>query len=763
MHATRTRCLIHAGNAALALLASALLTQTLTAQVVAPGTGGTAAPHASTPATWDSSPRWVIPQIGRAVGVAAIAVTDVAAQVSIRGNAATTTLDIGVSNRGARPEQAVLLVPVPDGATVTGFSFQGPASEPTAKFLPRDEARRIYDGIVARERDPALLEWAGWNLVRSSVFPVAAGGIQRVRIEWETLLTGDGARLDYVLPRSDLSGGPPWRVDVRVEGPDIAGAYSPSHELSTWRADTGLVGKASPSGPGSFRLSVVRGTSPTATVLTYPDPANGGGYFLLLAAAPAEQRNAELKREVTLVLDRSGSLAGAAFERAKIAALQILDGLSERDTANVIDFSNGVSRFAPAPVAMTPKTRQDLRAYVSALRPNGGTNIHDALLEALRQPMPAPDTLAEVLFITDGVPTIGRVKENDIATLVEKGNAAGRRVFTVGLGNDVNVPLLDRVADRSHAVAEYFPMDQDMTARLVKLGEQLRGPVLMDATLAFATVDGAAAPGRTEEVLPDRLPDLFRGGTLVVLGRYRGEEPFRVNVHGKTSAGPADVQVTVDPRQASAANAFVPRLWASRRIAVLVDQIRQQDQEMPGTMTPNDPRWRELVGEIVRLSTTFGILTEYTSMLALEGSNLNNMHALAEACSSALQGRAMQGRVGAGAVNQGVNWNRQKLEAAQSSTTMYVAPDGNRVYAGNMNQCADKTMYRVRNEWVDGSLAGVATPAVQEEVAYGSERHRQILWELVGEGRQSALALEGDIVIKHRGRVILVHNGQNPC
>ena len=713
------------------------------------GVRGAAAQSAAPP-----GPRWVMPQAPRAFGSPAIVVTDVSAAVELSGAAATVTLEVGIRNTAGRAEEAVLLVPVPAQATVTGFAFQGPASEPTARFVPRDEARALYDQIVARERDPALLEWAGWNLLRSSVFPVPAGGTQRVRISWESLLERSGDRVDFVLPRSDLAGGPPWRIEVLARGADVSAAYSPSHDIVTRRDAAGLRITANPSGAGAFRLSVVRSSSPVASVISYPDPVDGGGWFLLLAAAPAGAEAPSLRREVTLVLDRSGSMAGQPFERARAAALRILDGLSDGDSANVIDFSNGVTRFADAPVTLSAQSRARLREHVNSLRPGGGTNIHDALLEALRQPAPPPGTLATVLFVTDGVPTIGRTREADIRALAERANPGGRRIFTVGLGNDVNVPLLDRLADVTRAEACYLAMNDDLATRLAEVAERLCGPVLAETSLEVKSAGGAPAPGRVEELLPLRLPDLFRGGTLVVLGRYRGNEPFRLQVRGRGAAGEARISVDVDPAAASTANAFVPRLWASRRIAVLIDELRQQGLDQAG-VPASDPRRRELVGEIVRLSTTWGILTEYTSMLALEGSNLHDWRALESACLDAVNGRAVQTRVGAAAVNQGVNWNRQKLEQAQSATTCYVAPGGAVQNAQAMNQCADKTFYRTSTGWADAALAGREL-RIDEETAFGSTRHQQLVWELAAEGRQSALAMDGDIVLRHHGRTILV-------
>ncbi|MBM4112581.1 MAG: VWA domain-containing protein [Phycisphaerae bacterium] len=726
----------------------------------APSSGaapGTTPPHAVPPATPAHSHTWIVPQMGRAIGRPAISVTDVRASIDIRERMATTTLDISVANASPRAEQAVLLVPVPSDAVVTGFAFEGPASEPTAKLLPRDEARRIYDQIVARERDPALLEWAGWNLLRSSVFPVAPGGTQRVRISWENLLTGSNDRLDYLLPRSDLVGGPPWTIEATIHWRDVAAAYSPSHEIVTERIPAPpsdgqpLRIRSSAKSPGAFRLSIVRSSTPSVSVMTYPDPASGGGYFLLLAAAPDAAGTTELSREVTIVLDRSGSMTGNPFERAKAAILRVLDGFGVTERANLIDFSNSVARFAESPVGLDAAARSRLREYVASLRPGGGTNIHDSLLEALRQPASGGDTVSTILFVTDGVPTIGRTKERDIRDLVERGNASQRRIFVVGLGNDVNVPLLDRIADMTRASAAYLAMDDDLPAKIGELAERLRGPVLVDLAARCPS-----DPGRVADFEPSRMPDLFRGGTLVVLGRYRGEKPFSLSLEGRGAAGVHRLSVEVDPAKASTANSFVPRLWASRRIAQMVDEIRQLGLD-GAAIAWNDPRVRELIGEIVRLSSTWGVLTEYTSMLALEGSNMNDLRALELGCRAALQHRAVETRVGAAAVNQGDNYNRQKWEGNVAASRQFVSAAGAPVESQSMNQCRDKTFYKQGSAWTDASLVGREI-RVDEEVLWGSSRHQQLLWQLVEQGRQSAIAMDGEILLQHEGKTIRVCN-----
>jgi Ca-activated chloride channel family protein len=751
--------------AALAALAVMTVGSAAAAQsLVTPGI-----PTTPPPAAWTPPPRVIVPQLGRAAGAASLlTVTDVRADVQIRDQVATTTLDIGLANRSPAVQEATLLVPVPNGATVMGFAFEGPAKEPTARVLRRDEARLEYDAIVARERDPGLLEWAGWNLVRTSVFPVAAGGTQRVRLVWEELLTPVGDRLDYVLPRSDIAAtGPAWNVRVDVTSSTmLAAVYSPTHDLRTVaRSSNAATLEANDKGTmstGALRLAIVRtpgqAGDPAATVMTYPDPVHGGGWFLMLAAAPVLPRENALPRDLVLVLDRSGSMTGAPLEQAKAATIRIIDGLKDGERVNVIDFSNGVSRFADAPVALDATTRARLSAHIAGLAPAGGTNIHDALLEALRQPA-AAGSVPLCLFVTDGLPTIGRTLERDIRALAEKGNPSQRRIFTIGLGPDVNVPLLDRIADASRALAAYVTPGDDLTARVAEVVERLGAPTLTELALV-ATENGVAAPNRIADLQPGTIPDLFGGSTLVICGQYRGDAPFTLAAEGRAADGKRRLTVEVDPKAASVTNAFVPRLWASRRIAQLVDGIRQLGADNPhaSLSIDADPRMRELVGEIVRLATTWGILTEYTSMLALEGSRFNDWRELEAACADSLNGRAVQTRSGYAAVNQGMNWNRQKVESTLAGTKAYVDASLAQVETFNLAQCGAANLWKSGQRWTEGSIAGDVNPAIDEVVIFGSDRHRQLLWELVEENRQSAIALDGEILIRHRGKNILVRN-----
>ncbi len=725
-----------------------------------------------------------------------VTLTKVDARVSINNRVASTQLDLTIVNQSPMLAEAVVLVPVPAGASVKGFSYEGAANSPNegvAQVLTRDDARRLYDSIVRASRDPGLLEFAGATLVRSSVFPVAAGAHQRVRIEWDEVISSVDGRIDYMLPRSEsLRYETPWNLSVSVTQPEpIAAVYSPSHELIEIQPGQAAttrqfaISAAAQRAPGPFLMSVVQGgTSATAraSVVAYPSPGDGGGYFMLLGGITAPQVHEQtIAREVTIVLDRSGSMAGGKLDQAKSAALQVVEGLKRGERFNLIDYSNSVSMFAREPVEQSAKSVEEARAYLDALRPTGGTNISDAIVEALRQPH-VSGTIPIVLFLTDGLPTVGQTSERAIRELVERGNTHNRRIFTIGVGADVNAPLLDRISDLTRARTTYIVPGENVELKVAQVFRQLRGPMLTDVMLTALDQFGAQDTRRVRDLAPRRIPDMFDGEQLVVFGAYLGEQPTTLSISGRTASGQIDAKVPFDPALATTRHAYVARLWATRRIAELVDEVRQLAADRPGqpvgTSPPlDDPRVKELVDEVVRLSARFGVLTEYTAFFATAGTNLNDWNALAAGCSGRLES-ASRKRSGEGAISQGVNFNDMKGKAQLAYDNRFLDETLKETRIHNVQQLSDRCFYNNDGRWIDSQLVAhsplpglggggaqslnAAPLAVDETIEFASPRHLELIQELSAEGRQSVLSLPGDTLVRHRGKNILVRNPLTP-
>ena len=699
-----------------------------------------------------------------------VEITGVSVKVGIREQAATTTMDVSLRNPTRSRLEAELIVPVPAGAVVRGFTFQGAGKEPSAVLLPKDEARRTYDEIVARVRDPALLEFIGYNLIRSSVFPVEAGGTQKVRLVYENLLVADGDRVDYVLPRSEsLDYKIPWQVSVRIESErPISTVYSPSHRLETKRLDAHtMTARTAPDAttqPGAFRLSCLRqrdGVS--ASLFAYPDPKVGGGYFLLLAGLPAEPPGAKgapaIKREVSLVLDRSGSMQGEKLEQVREAALQILAGLEDGEAFNIIVYNEAVDLFSKEPVLKTDAMVAAARAYLKDIKARGGTNIHDALVEVLRQ-KPVEGMLPIVLFLTDGLPTIGQTSEVAIRDAVIKGNPNKRRIFTLGVGVDVNTPLLQRIASETRATATFVLPKEDVEVKVAGVFKRLAGPVLAEPELEVVAAGDRFAMSRVRDMIPSQLPDLFEGDQLVLLGQYVGEKPLTFKISGNYLGTQRTFEFTFGFDSANTKNSFVPRLWASRKIAVLIDAIRQLGAD--GGLPTHDeaaanPRIKELVDEIVRLSTEFGILTEYTAFLAREGTDLSRPEAVMREAHSNFAERAIRVRSGLGSVSQSRNIFGQKVQSKLNVRNVYWDKNMNRVITTSVQQVNDRAFYRRGNRWVDSRLVTKERELRPEKVIeFGSKEFRELAYRLAGEGRQGTIALRGDILMVVDSEPVLI-------
>jgi len=746
----------------------------------------------------------IIPQ-ARAFAVrqpAAVAIARVDVQVAIRGQAATTVMDISLKNPSAHWLEAELIVPVPDGTVVRAFEFEGPSAEPTARVLQRDEARWTYDRLVAQIRDPALLEFLGYNLVRSSVFPVDGHGTQKVRLTYEHLLVADGDRVDYVLPRSEsLDYGVPWhvRVNLRSERP-VATVYSPTHEIEVERANPGSLdirlapGAEMTAGP--LRLSYLfEHGDVSAALYAYPDLAGEGGYFLLLAGAPARATSAgaraPMKREVILALDHSGSMDGEKLAQVRVAALQIITGLAEGERFNIIVYNQAADLFASEPTVRNPASLRKARDFLAGVQALGGTNIHAGLLAALHQ-RHAEGTLPIVLFLTDGLPTIGETSERSIRDAVVNSNPHRRRVFSFGVGVDVNAPLLDALATDTRAQSTYVLPGEAVDVKVAQQFRHLAGPVLADPAVEWVETRTGTGGCRVHDLLPARLPDLYEGGQLVLLGRYTGEGPLEFALTGDLLGEPCTLRHSFDLEPATPRNDFVPRLWASRQIATLVDAVRRMGASGSAADPGADPRFRELVGEIVRLSTQFGILTEYTAFLAEEGSSFGDREQVLAQAGSNLRQRAMGSRSGKDAVGQSLNYKAQVSQSVlrPDNSLAYVgdAPDlknarikGNKSPGGasrsstrlakgvtnvsfdSVRQVGDKAFFKRQGQWVDSRVLGEKGPArAARTVEFGSPEFQALAERLASEGRQGTIALPGDILLEVDGQPVLVKAHPEP-
>ncbi|MFZ4828206.1 MAG: VIT domain-containing protein [Phototrophicaceae bacterium] len=529
-------------------------------------------------------------------------------QINIANQVASTRVEMQFTNNGNGFVEGTFLFPLPLEATVDDLVMfiDGQAIE--AKILPAGEARDIYNEIVRQYRDPALLEYVGMNTLQANVFPIPSGESRRIEIAYTQVLTAENGliKVTYPMESSATKGRSvtAMSVSVNVESADaVRNIYSPSHAIAINRTDDHRfsVGfEASQYTPdGDFTLYYgLQNESISANLLTYRESATDPGYFMLLLQPPLTvETSTVLPRDVIIVLDQSGSMEGEKWAQAQKAVVYVLEHLNPQDRFNVVAFSTGWRVFSNQVEAQS--LAPEAVNWVWSLQAGGGTDINGALQTALSYVGERPAT---VLFMTDGLATEGEIDTNTILANVEQSATSNLNVFTFGVGDDVDTLLLDSLSGQFRGASSYVRPYESIDEEVASLYGKVSAPVLTDVTLDMGGI-------QTDFVYPNgQLPDLFAGEQLTIVGQYRqGATPITLTLRGQLNGeSVAYVYEDLTFRERAGGEPFIARLWATRRIGELLNQIRFNGENP------------ELVESVVTLSVRYGIITPYTSFLIEE-------------------------------------------------------------------------------------------------------------------------------------------------
>ncbi|HEX8550679.1 MAG TPA: VIT domain-containing protein [Abditibacteriaceae bacterium] len=541
-----------------------------------------------------------------------------AARVEIRGAVARTKLTQTFINTANRTVEGYYLFPLPPGAAIGNFAMTLNGKRLESEVLDGDRAREIYNGIVAQWRDPAILEFTDRDVVRARLFPIAAGDKPIVELSYDETLRAQGDSFRYLLPQRLAVGGAAQRSDVEIRLFDENGGaraiYSPTHEIQTTRDDKGArVGgewKDASAGRDLVLLfSPARGKV-ALSVVTHRE--GDDGYFLLLAAPDAALAAREIAaKDVVFVCDTSGSMQGEKIEQARRALQTLVGTLGPNDRFGLVTFATDVNNFRDG---LTPASKANVdsaRAWTQNIKAIGGTNINDALLAALKM-FEKTNRPQQIVFLTDGLPTVGERDTTQILKNVraERENTGestveNARLFTFGVGYDVNTKLLDGLAEENRGASDYVAPEQDIEVVVGALGQKIAAPVFTDLKIDFGGV-------RVSDVYPKALPDLFRGGQVAVFGRFdlpgvAGDGLFPISLTGMRDGKSERIESRAR-FVAGTSNESIARLWAVRKVGYLLDDARRAGKPVEG-----DAR-----DEIIKLSKKWGIVTPLTAGLITE-------------------------------------------------------------------------------------------------------------------------------------------------
>jgi Ca-activated chloride channel family protein len=530
-------------------------------------------------------------------------------------------------NTGSRQMEVAFVFPLPYDGAIDQLTLLVDGKEFPAKLLNAQEARSQYEAIVRKNQDPALLEWMGTGMFKTSVFPVPPGAERKVTLRYSQLCRKLDGLTDFLFPLSTAkyTSHPVEEVkfSLSLESQvDIKNVYSPTHTIEIKRPDdkhANVTYTAKNEVPTSdFRLLYDVGKGHVGTsVISYRPKSDEEGYLLLLTSPEIKSASDERpKKTVLFVLDRSGSMSGEKIDQAKGALKFVLNNLREGDTFNIIAYDSEVETWKPELQKFDEETRKSALGFVEGIYAGGSTNINGALTKALEQ-LKDKSRPNFVIFLTDGLPTVGETNEQKIAANAKQHNNVKARLFVFGVGYDLNARLLDKLSRENFGLSQYVRPNENIEAHVSALYNRIGAPVLSDVKIKFDVEGGTTEQGElVTRQYPKDVTDLFAGEQLVIVARYKKHGDAKVVITGKIGDKEQkfDFPAKLVEKSSDDTHAFVEKLWAVRRIGEILDEI-----DLKGK---ND----ELTKELVMLSTKHGVLTPYTAFLADE----NAKHDLAQ-------------------------------------------------------------------------------------------------------------------------------------
>ncbi len=528
--------------------------------------------------------------------------------VEIDGQSAITKIDQAFYNPINHQLEGFYIFPVPKGAVINNFTMVINGKETKAELLDADKARKIYEDIVRQMRDPALLEYNEQNIFKLRIFPIDPRSEKKISISYSQVLESDNNLFEYIYPLNTekFSAKPLKNVSVKIDLKSvekIKNIYCPTHEVDIVnKSDSHSIisYEAENIKPDiDFKLYFSKNSSVIGLSLQSYKNEIDDGYFLLSVSPAIEIDKNEIEnKDITFILDVSGSMSGEKLEQAKKALLYCVNNLNAGDHFNVIRFSTEAYSLFTTLKKADKQNINEAKRFIDDLQAIGGTNIEEAFSLAFKNYKESIRPHS-VVFLTDGKPTIGEMNDEKLVKRILNSNKNKSRIFTFGIGDEINTHLLDKLTDATKAWRTYVGEDEDIEIKVSNFYDKIQSPVLSDLKIDVSNVE-------IYQTYPKELPDLFKSSNLLIFGRYKGSGRAEIKLSGKLNGKQKIFSLTTKFTSSDNEYNFVPPIWASRRIGHLLDLIRLNGEN------------KELVDEITSLAREHGIITPYTSYLIME-------------------------------------------------------------------------------------------------------------------------------------------------
>lgn len=492
-------------------------------------------------------------------------------------------------------------VPIPEEAFVTGLAITRNGTTYEADVEPRQQARERYDEARTEGRSAGLVEQTDRDSVYSYQLNVGPNQTVQATLTYETYLVAHEGTytLPLVAPAASQGQDTGASFAVRLEhGRGLADAWTePATDVALDDETARLgyeVGPRSSDNASSLDVhyrthATDRGGRLVATV------HNGTGYFAhRLQAASDESR---LPIDLSLVLDRSGSMSGAKIEQLKTATRRVVDHLDERDRVHLTTFSQDVAYPWDGFRAVDTELAERLDRRLANVTADGGTNIEGGVRDgfgAFQDRGDADRRLPAVAFLTDGKATAGVQSNDRLREIALETNRADAHVFGLAFGSRADWSLVHGLADDADGYAERVPADKEAELALERFLTRLTSPVLKNVTVSYEqpSVDAWRAGA----------PVLFSGGELLYAGTFDPNVTrleATVEAEGVAENVSEDVWAAVEETDGD----NLPRLVAYHQVRALEDRIDAQGSN------------ETLEKRALELALEHGFVTERTSLV----------------------------------------------------------------------------------------------------------------------------------------------------
>jgi Ca-activated chloride channel family protein len=534
----------------------------------------------------------------------ALQLTKQTVHVDMTDRAAEVNVEFTYHNSSRWVLEGTYLFPLPPEAAVDNFSLFVDGEEIDAELLDVDEARRTYQSIVRRIKDPALLEYVDRQLLKARIFPINPNEDAKIKLYYTHPLIADFGTTDFVFPFSIEQRAPNADIsltaDIKTTSP-LKAVTSPTHDMNV---DIDGLYRATASSPADwqasnsdFHLLCTYDTRDLGAQFLTTVDADGDRYFMGIIAPGEAAQGTILPKDVVFCFDRSGSMQGEKIEQARNALEFCLGRLNDDDRFGLIVFNDGIDMYAPELRSASSSEIKDARDFVGRVSADGGTFIDGALQRSLEL-FTKGDRPKYLVFLTDGLPTVGTRDPKTILNNAKDRNDHDARVFTFGVGHDLNAGLLNDLADGGHGIASYVEPGEDVEVKVSNFFRKISRPVLTNCGLEFG------GDVRVSEIYPRELPDVYAGSEIMVVGRFEGTGVLKAKLTGLRGTESINHDFTSEFHPRKDRYAFIPKLWAGRRIGYLLEDMRQHGET------------QEVKDEVIRLSKKYGIMTPYTAYLA---------------------------------------------------------------------------------------------------------------------------------------------------